>query len=73
MRFFGHSIGLQVDETPVIPRGFDRLIQEGMVFALEPKKGVPGVGMVDIENTFRVTPAGGECLTGESLGLMPVY
>jgi len=72
VRFLGHSIGLQVDETPVIARGFDRPIQEGMVFALEPKKGVPGVGMVGIENTYLVTPAGGECLTGESLGLIPV-
>ncbi|WP_440950522.1 M24 family metallopeptidase [Methanosphaerula subterraneus] len=73
VRFLGHSIGLQVDETPVIARGFDRPIQEGMVFALEPKKGVPGVGMVGIENTYLVTPAGGECLTGESLGLIPVF
>ena len=72
-RFLGHSIGLQVDETPVMARGFDRPIEEGMVFALEPKKGVPGIGMVGIENSYLVTPAGGECLTGESLGLIPVF
>lgn len=73
VRFLGHNIRLQVDETPVIAKGFDRLIQEGVVFALESKKGVPEVRMVSIENMFLVTPAGGECLTGGSLGLIPVY
>jgi Xaa-Pro aminopeptidase len=73
VQFLGHSIGLQIDETPVIARGFDLPIQEGMIFALEPKKGIPGVGMVGIENTYLVTSSGGECLTGESLGLIPVY
>ncbi|MDK2975162.1 MAG: Xaa-Pro dipeptidase [Methanofollis sp.] len=73
VKFLGHGIGLQIDETPVIARGFDEPLEEGMVIALEPKKGIAGVGMVGIENTFVVTPAGGRCLTGDHPGLLPVY
>ncbi len=72
-RFLGHGIGLLVDELPVIAKGFDEPLQEGMVFALEPKKGIENVGMVGIENTFVVTPTGGVSITGEHPGLMPVY
>jgi Xaa-Pro aminopeptidase len=71
-KFLGHGIGLQVDETPVIAEGFDEPLVENMVFAVEPKKGIPDVGMVGIENTFVVTPLGGCCLTGTNPGLIPV-
>lgn len=73
VKFLGHGIGLQVDEAPVIARGFDDPLEEGMVLAVEPKKGIAGVGMVGTENTFVVTPAGGRCITGDHPGLMPVW
>ena len=73
VKFLGHGIGLWIDESPVIAKGFDEPLQEGMVFAVEPKKGVTGVGLVGIENTFVVTPQGGRSLTGTHRGLMPVY
>ncbi|NLL06548.1 MAG: aminopeptidase P family protein [Clostridiaceae bacterium] len=73
VKFLGHGIGLVVDELPVIAKGFDEPIQEDMVFAIEPKKGIEGIGMVGIENTFQVTSNGGRCITGDSLGLIPVY
>ena len=73
VKFIGHGVGLQFDETPVIAEGFDDPIQEGMVFALEPKKGIENIGMVGIENTFIVTADGGECITGDNPGLIPVY
>ncbi len=72
-RFLGHGIGLVIDELPVIAKGFDEPLQEGMVIALEPKKGIAGVGMVGIENTFLVTPEGGRCITGDHPGLMPIF
>lgn len=72
VKFLGHGIGLQVDELPVLAKGFDEPIQEGMIFAVEPKSGVEGVGMVGIENTFMVTPQGGICITGDHPGLMQV-
>lgn len=72
VNFLGHGVGLLIDEIPVIAAGYDEPIVENMVFALEPKKGVKGVGMVGIENTFAVTPSGGRCMTGNHPGLMPI-
>lgn len=73
VRFLGHGVGLLIDEKPVIAEGFDEPLHEGMVFALEPKKGIENIGMVGIENTFIVTAKGGECITGGNPGLIPVY
>lgn len=73
VKFLGHGIGLWIDESPVIAEGFDEPLQEGMVLALEPKKGIPDVGLVGIENTFIVTPQGGRSITGKSKGLLEVY
>ena len=70
--FLGHGVGLTVDEVPVIARGFDEPLEEGMVIALEPKVGVRGVGMVGIENTFVVTRGGGRSITGTNPGLILV-
>ena len=63
--FAGHGIGLAVDEYPVLADGFDLPLEEGMVLAVEPKIGLPGLGMVGVENTFEVTSQGGRCLTGD--------
>ncbi|WP_316347820.1 Xaa-Pro peptidase family protein [Desulfuromonas acetoxidans] len=71
-RFLAHGIGLYIDEYPVIAKGFDEPLEEGMVMAIEPKRGIEHVGMVGIENTFIVTPSGGECITGDHPGLMEV-
>ncbi|MBM3147351.1 MAG: aminopeptidase P family protein [Actinobacteria bacterium] len=60
-RFVGHGVGLELDELPVLAANDDRLAA-GMVFALEPKFVLPGIGAVGIEDTFVVTPDGGECL-----------
>jgi Xaa-Pro dipeptidase len=73
VKFLGHGIGLWIDESPVIAEGFDEPLQEGMVFALEPKKGIPDIGLVGIENTFVVTPQGGRSITGKSRGLLELY
>jgi Xaa-Pro aminopeptidase len=72
VKFLGHGIGLVIDEYPVIAKGFDAPLEKNMVLALEPKKGIPGIGMVGIENTFLVTPNGGVCLTGNSRGMVEV-
>jgi len=70
--FLGHSIGLFTDEKPIIADGFDEPLKEGMVFAIEPKKGMAGIGMLGIENTFLVTGKGGVSITGNSPGLIRV-
>ena len=71
-RFLGHGIGLHIDEIPVLAQGFDEPLQENMVLAIEPKKGIKGIGLVGTENTFIVTPSGGKCITGNHPGLLNV-
>ncbi len=63
--FVGHGIGLAIDEYPAVAKGFDLPLEEGTVLAIEPKIGIPGIGMVGVENAFVVTPRGGKSLTGE--------
>jgi Xaa-Pro aminopeptidase len=72
VRFLGHGIGLAIDEYPVFAKGFDAPLEEGTTLALEPKLGLAGFGMVGVENTFEVTPAGGRCLTGASYDIICV-
>ncbi len=61
--FLGHGIGLAIDEFPAIAGKVDTPLEANMVIALEPKKGLEGIGLVGVENTFLVTPEGGEKLT----------
>ncbi len=63
VKFLGHGLGLEIDEFPVFAAKFDMPVQEGMVFALEPKFSFPGVGIVGIEDDYRVTAKGVERLT----------
>jgi Xaa-Pro aminopeptidase len=61
--FLGHGIGLAIDEFPVIAAKVHTPLQANMILAVEPKKGLEGIGLVGVENTFRVTAEGGEKLT----------
>ena len=61
--FVGHGFGLEIDEPPFLARGYDEPLEEGMVFALEPKFVFPGRGAVGIENSYAVTADGVEKLT----------
>lgn len=63
VRFIGHGIGLEIDEWPVLARGFAEPLEPGMVIAVEPKFTFPGVGVVGIENTYLITEHGFETLT----------
>lgn len=73
VNFLGHRIGLQIDETPVIAKGFDDPIEEGMVFAIEPKRGIEDVGMVGIEKMVVITPVCGKSITGNHPGLLLLH
>ncbi len=70
VRFIGHGIGLAIDEYPVLTKGFDEPLEEGGVMAVEPKIGIPGLGMVGVENTFEITQNGGRSLTGEAYDII---
>jgi Xaa-Pro aminopeptidase len=60
--YVGHGIGIELDELPVLT-GSGLELEAGMVFALEPKFVLPGVGAVGIENTWVVTAGGVDRLT----------
>ena len=72
VRFLGHGVGLNVDETPVIARGFSEPIEAGMVIAIEPKCGVTGHGMTGVEETYLILPDGVRCLTGGDCDIIVV-
>lgn len=73
VRFLGHGIGLEVDEWPVLAKGFDIQLAPGMVLAVEPKFTFPGLGVVGIENCYAVTAGRPLTLTRspEELIVMP--
>lgn len=61
--FLGHGIGLAIDEFPAIAGKVQSPLEANMVIAVEPKKGLEGIGLVGVENTFLVTDKGGVNLT----------
>lgn len=63
-RFLGHSIGLTMDEAPVIARGFKMPIRPNMTLAVEPKIALPSIGTVGTENTYLITESGAVSLSG---------
>jgi Xaa-Pro dipeptidase len=56
--FIGHALGFEINELPVITSRHSRVLEEGMVFALEPKFIFPGEGSVGIEADFIVRKGG---------------
>jgi len=70
VKFVGHGIGLEIDELPVLARGFAYPLQPGMVIAVEPKFTFPGQGVVGIEDTYAITEHGFERLTCSASGLI---
>jgi len=60
--FLGHSVGLELDETPVVARGFNRPLAIGGTMAIEPKV-IHSDGAIGTEDTWVRTDEGMECLT----------
>jgi len=61
--FIGHGVGLELDEWPVLGRGVKMILEPGMVFALEPRIFMPGVGVAGLEDTYVLREAGPEPIT----------
>lgn len=59
----GHGVGLEIHELPVISALSDELLQEGMVFTIEPGIYIPKLGGVRIEDMVLVTSDGCEIIT----------
>ena len=72
VRFVAHSVGLELDEIPVIAPKFDTPLERGAVLAVEPKVFYPGLGGVGVENTYLITEKGCERLTVSSMDIYSV-
>ena len=66
----GHGVGLEIHEKPTLSPRSDMLIEEGMVFTIEPGIYIPGFGGVRIEDTVVVQADGCRLLTQVSKELM---
>lgn len=70
--FVGHGVGLELDEMPVLAKGFNLPLQLNQTIEVEPKFVFPGSGVVGIEDTFVVNKDGGirlTCLDDEMIKL----
>jgi len=72
-RFLGHSIGLELDETPVVAEGFDLPLEIQGIMAIEPKV-IYSEGAVGIEDCWVRTEDRMECLSsGEAFPSWSVW
>lgn len=65
----GHGTGLNIHEGPSISPKSKDVVEQGMVFTIEPGIYVPGFGGVRIEDMVLVTNDGAEVLTKASQGV----
>ena len=68
--FLGHGLGLEINELPVITKKHGVVLQEGMVFACEPKFTIPHKGAIGIEVDFIVKKHGLERVTKTPIELV---
>jgi Xaa-Pro aminopeptidase len=72
VKFYGHGVGLDLDEMPVIADRIDVSLKPGMILAVEPKAFLPGRGPVGVENTYVITADGCESFCPLELSLKAV-
>jgi Xaa-Pro aminopeptidase len=60
----GHGLGLEIHESPWIMAGNEQVLEEGMVFSVEPGVYFPGQFGIRVEDIVAVTATGVRTLTG---------
>jgi len=68
----GHSLGLLVHDGPGFTAENDLLLEENMIFTVEPGIYLPHLGGIRIEDDIRVTRNGCECLSKSSRELIEI-
>lgn len=63
---FGHGVGLEIHEAPILRSNQDCLLKENAIIAIEPGVYMPSKFGIRIEDTFRVTKFDCEPLTKSS-------
>lgn len=63
MHAFGHGVGLNIHERPILRSSVDCTLKEDSVIAVEPGVYIPGKFGIRIEDSYRVTKAGCQNLT----------
>ncbi len=71
-RFVAHGIGLVINEFPIIAYRRDEILEENMVFSIEPKFVFPDKGAVGVEVDFIVKKNNVERLTGFPLDIVRI-
>jgi Xaa-Pro dipeptidase len=61
--FVGHGLGLEINEWPILGRGYQKPLEIGNVFAFEPKFIFPGEGAIGIELDYVLRENGVERIT----------
>src|SRR5438105_7550253 len=69
----GHGLGLEAHENPSLDPGSDTMLEEGMVFTIEPGVYIAGWGGIRIEDDVVVNEGGCRVLTqaDRSLRVIP--
>ena len=63
MHAFGHGVGLEIHELPVLRSNQDKILKENSIIAIEPGVYIPGKFGIRIEDTCRVTKLEAENIT----------
>ena len=63
MHAFGHGVGLDIHELPILRSNQDNILKENSVIAIEPGVYFEGRFGIRIEDTFKVTKNGSENIT----------
>jgi len=68
----GHGLGIEGHEAPSLDPGSETVLEEGMVFTIEPGVYIPGWGGVRIEDDIVVESGGARLLTAADRSLYVV-